>query len=178
MNVIVEDAYDRDQTCKIIQKPKQTTSDNDVIGIRWILIDCDPKRISGVSATDEEKEYAHQTCRKVYASLKRFGFSDPVVADSGNGYHLLYKVFARPDQKDIISAFLQVLDMWFSDEHVDIDTAVFNPARITKLYGTTARKGSNSTNRPHRLSRIINEGSGEMTSMELVEQIANDLPKP
>ena len=73
--------------------------------------------------------------------LMAMGFSEPVVADSGNGYHLLFKIHASVEERQVLADFLAVLDMWFSTDAVKIDTTVFNPARITKLYGTMARKG-------------------------------------
>jgi hypothetical protein len=50
---------------------------------------------------------------------------------------------------------LKRLDARFSDSRVKIDTTVSNAARITKLYGTVARKGADTPDRPHRLSRIM-----------------------
>jgi hypothetical protein len=36
-----------------------------------------------------------------------------------------------------------------------VDTAVHNPARIWKLYGTLSAKGDNTPERPHRMARIL-----------------------
>ena len=105
--------------------------------------------------------------------LMAMGFAEPVVADSGNGYHLLFKIHASTDDRQVLADFLAVLDMWFSTDTVKIDTAVFNPARITKLYGTVARKGANTPDRPHRPSRIIRKPDHiEETSMALVRNVA------
>ena len=57
---------------------------------------------------------------------------------------------------------------------VKIDTAVFNPARITKLYGTMTHKGANTSERPHRKSAILRFPSQiQLTSMDLVRNIAS-----
>ena len=48
--------YARGQHEALTANPKETTSDKDIIGYSWILIDADPVRPSGVSATDAEKE--------------------------------------------------------------------------------------------------------------------------
>ena len=45
--------------------------------------------------------------------------------------------------------------MLFSDQRVKVDTTTFNPARIVKLYGTPARKGDSTEDRPHRLARLL-----------------------
>src|SRR5215213_6994244 len=44
---------------RVKDRPKATTSDRDIILRRWLLVDIDPVRPSGVSATDEEKLAAH-----------------------------------------------------------------------------------------------------------------------
>ena len=86
LNVINKACFSRSQHEVLRTYPKETTSDNDIIGYQWILIDADPVRPSGVSATDDEKEKARRTAIEVYRHLRNNGFSDPVVADSGNSY--------------------------------------------------------------------------------------------
>ena len=173
INCVNPGCYSRGQHEALTANPKETTSDNDIIGYNWILIDADPVRPSGVSATDLEKENAHTVARKVFYQLRKLGFCEPIVADSGNGYHLLYKIKAELSSKDTISDFLKVLDMWFSSDTVLIDTAVFNPARITKLYGTIARKGANTQDRPYRFSRILHiPAEVKTTPMALVREVA------
>lgn len=175
MNQIDCACYSRAQHEQLVAYPKETTSDRDIIGYRWILIDCDPVRSSGVSSTDEEKLNAKRTAAAVRKYLMDRGFSEPIVADSGNGYHLLFRVKALLERKDIIADFLKVLDMWFSSEAVQIDTAVYNPARITKLYGTIAAKGANTAERPHRMSGIVRVPETiKITPFELIEKIASE----
>lgn len=173
MNRVKSACYSRGQHEKLIERPKETTSDNDIAGYQWILIDADPVRPSGISASKEEKEAARRVAGMAMKKLMAMGFSEPVVADSGNGYHLLFKIHASTDDRQVLADFLAVLDMWFSTDAVKIDTAVFNPARITKLYGTVARKGANTPDRPHRPSRIIRKPDHiEETSMALVRNVA------
>ena len=62
-----------EQSNRIIQWPKNTTADHEVIGREWCLIDIDPTRASGVNATDEEKEYAKEVSNKVYKFLRDNG---------------------------------------------------------------------------------------------------------
>ncbi len=178
INCIDPGCYSRAQREVLIPNPKETTADRDIIGYNWILIDADPIRPSGVSSTNSEKEQAKQTVILVYRHLKKLGFSEPIAADSGNGYHLLYKIKAEIASKETISDFLKVLDMWFSSERVQIDTAVFNPARITKLYGTIAHKGANSPERPHRESKILKVPSPVLpTPMALIRAVASEWNK-
>ena len=156
INAIDDACYSRDQHERLLSKPKGTTSDNDITERRWVLIDLDPKRKSGVSSTDAELEKAHLKAVYVYRYLRSNGFNEPVVAKSGNGYHLLYpcQIPVSEESDNIIKRFLLTLSMLFSDQFVDIDEKVFNRARICKLYGTIAKKGSNTPERPHRLSTI------------------------
>lgn len=173
MNRVKSACYSRGQHERLIERPKETTSDNDIAGYQWILIDADPVRPSGISASKDEKEAARRVAGMAMKKLMGMGFSEPVVADSGNGYHLLFKVHASTDDRQVLADFLAVLDMWFSTDSVKIDTAVYNPARITKLYGTVARKGANTPDRPHRPSRIIRKPDHiEETSMALVRNVA------
>ena len=180
MNEIDEACYSREQCEKILQKPKNTTKDADITRRVWILIDCDPVRASGVSSTDSEKALSLETARKLWKWLKMQGLEAPVVADSGNGYHLLYKIAAQntPEIAEIIKQFLQVLDLYFSDEHTSIDASVFNASRVTKLYGTIAKKGENTPERPHRLSKIIHVPDVIVkTGLAYVKKVADMLPK-
>lgn len=134
-----------------------TASDKHVVARRWMLVDCDPVRpVSGISATDEEKAAARQVARGIWAALEWDGWPAPVVADSGNGFHLMYPLDGLPvDDGGAIQAVLQGLDREHSTAAVKVDTSVYNPARLVKLYGTWARKGDSIPERPHRESRIL-----------------------
>ena len=61
----------------------------------------------------------------------------------------------------------------FNSDGAKIDTSVFNPARIFRLYYTWARKGENSDERPHRRSCVKSIPDNiEVVPKELLEQIA------
>ena len=178
MNPVKSACYAREQHERLVERPRETTSDNDIVGYQWILIDADPVRPSGVSASKNEKEAARRVAGMAMKKLMAMGFSEPVVADSGNGYHLLFKIHAGTEERQVLSDFLSVLDMWFITDAVKIDTAVFNPARITKLYGTVARKGASTLERPHRQSSIIRRPADvKETPMALVRNIAGEKQK-
>ena len=66
LNSINADCYDRDQKERIREMPKNTTSDNDIEGRRFILIDFDPKRPAGVGSTDKQLELAHHVAVDSY----------------------------------------------------------------------------------------------------------------
>ena len=160
---------------------KHTTSDADILSRRWLPIDFDPKRPSGISSTDAEHEAAIERAKQAREFLTARGFSEPILADSGNGAHLLYRI-AEPNDAEtaaLCKRLLEVLDSEFTDETVAVDRTTYNAARIFKLYGTVARKGDSTPDRPHRLARIL-EAPDEpgIVTREQLEQIAALLPEP
>ena len=137
---------------------QHTTADADIIARRWLLVDCDARRPSGISATDAEHAAAIDSARRVRDSLTElYGWPRPIVADSGNGAHLLYRVDLPNDDtaRDLIKRVLEAVAAQFNNEVVQIDRTTFNAARISKLYGTLAAKGSWTAERPYRLARIL-----------------------
>ena len=140
---------------KVYKEP--TTSDSDILRRRWLPLDFDPARPSGVSATDTEKKAAHRRAMEVREFLRELGWPEPIVGDSGNGYHLLYRIELPNDQEslELVKGVLEALSFKFSDETVEVDTTTCNAARIWKLYGTTARKGDDTEERPHRVSGLL-----------------------
>lgn len=180
INEVVPSCYGRSQHDVIIQKPKSTTNDGDIEHRRWILLDFDPQRPSDTNATDEEIKLAEGKMRRVYRFLRDEGFNQPVVAFSGNGYHLYYSVEAGNDVEttETVKDFLNALDMLFSDEYVKVDTSVFNASRIAKIIGTTSNKGSNTEERPQRMSGFIFVPEAiEKTDWAFVKKVADMLPK-
>lgn len=181
LNAINPACYDREQHDRIVTKPKSTTSDNDIVGRDWILIDIDTKKPSDTNSTDEEKEMAKEVVNNVFKFLRDEGFEKPVVCDSGNGFHLLYKIAMKNSNENttICKEFLQVLDMLFSNPNVEIDCSTFNSSRICKLYGTFSRKGSNTKKRPQRESKILRiPDEVKITPNEYFAKVAAVLPKP
>lgn len=181
LNAINPACYDREQHDRIVTKPKSTTSDNDIVGRDWILIDIDTKKPSDTNSTDEEKEMAKEVVNNVFKFLRDEGFEKPVVCDSGNGFHLLYKIAMKNSNENttICKEFLQVLDMLFSNPNVEIDCTTHNASRVCKLYGTFSRKGSNTKKRPQRESKILRiPDEIKITQNEYFAKVAAMLPKP
>ena len=155
LNMIDESCYSREQKDKFVQC-KTTTSDGDITRYQWLLIDLDPVRKSGISSTKEELLAACERGNRIKRYLQEHGWPNPVKACSGNGYHLLYAVNLTntKEHAQLIESVLKTLALIFNDEKVEVDTSVFNPSRISKLYGTRAQKGSSTKDRPHRMSQI------------------------
>lgn len=156
---------------------KETTSDKEIIRRKWILVDLDPIRPPGVSSSQAELEMSEAMALRIQEYLGEKGFSEPIVALSGNGYHLLYPVDLDNTKEitEVIRKFLQALNKKFSDEHVKVDTSTYNAARITKLYGTIACKGENTIDRPHRCSQIVSVPKTTKTvEMSLLQKVISE----
>lgn len=180
LNALNEACYSRDQSNRFIKNIKITTSDNDVEGYEYLFIDIDPSRPTGTSSSDEQVAKAKETGNKVFSFMKNIGFNDPVFGFSGNGVHLLYRVELKntEDRRELIKKCLQVLDMYFSNEDIQIDLKNFNPARVCKLYGTQAQKGADTKERPHRMSHIIGDANEiKVNDVEYLKKLADMLPK-
>lgn len=137
-----------------------TTSDNDVLSYKYIPIDLDPVRPTGISSSIEELEAANDLRKQVEAYMCAQGFIARICGFSGNGYHLLYPYEHKADAsgEEYVKKILWRLDEVLSNEQCHVDVTNHNPARIFKLYGTRAQKGRNTEDRPHRMSRIMEVG--------------------
>lgn len=176
LNKIDDECDKRAQKDKIINYVKPTTSNADIVGRKWILIDFDPKRKTGTSSSREELLKARDAARKAYDFLVDQGLNPPVVAMSGNGYHLLERVQLSNTENNLklVNRFLKTMAMLFQTDDVDVDLKVGNAARICKLYGTWAKKGANTEERPWRMSKIIKVPDEiAINKREYIEKIAN-----
>lgn len=164
---------------KVVRSRDPLTSDRDILERQWILLDFDPVRPAGISSTDAEHQWALNLAMEVVAYLREHGFPEPVLADSGNGAHLLYRAQLPTDDSDAIKNFLLALAGQFDTDHVKIDTTVFNPARITKLYGILARKGDDTSDRPHRASKLLEIPKAlQPAPLEAIQAVTTALLKP
>jgi len=185
LNTITPECYDRTQHEHIIKFPKETTKDNNIIGRDYIMLDFDPERTSGTGSTDEQLKEAHKLARRVYDYLISEGFYEPIVCRSGNGFHVIIPIALKNDEASskLVDRFIKALDMMFSNEHVHVDTSVDNAARVCKLYGTYAKKGANTKERPWRMAKIIKvPDTIQITDKIYIEKIASlyqdEPPKP
>jgi hypothetical protein len=136
------------------KKPVSAT-DKDIIGRRWLPIDIDPVRPSGISATETEKATARNFIDGVRKDLRGRGWPDPLLVDSGNGFHLWYRIDFPTDDNGVVERAIKALAARHDTPNAKLDTSVFNPSRIMKLPGTWARKGDSLPDRPHRMSRVL-----------------------
>ena len=133
-----------------------TTADTDIVRRRWLLIDCDPRRASGVSSSNAEHESALAKAREIRDGLSSLGWPDSIMTDSGNGAQLMYRIDLPADDGGLVQKCTNAFAL-ASDDAVSIDTSVHNPARIWRLPGTMNCKGDSIPERPHRMARILEE---------------------
>ena len=181
INEIKDACSGREQANHIVKSPKATTNDKEIENRRIILLDFDPERPADTNATDAEVKLAEDCMKSVYRYLRDQGFSAPVVANSGNGYHLLYKVNIPNTEENTktVELFLKALDMMFGNEQtVKVDTSVFNASRISKIIGTPSNKGSNTKSRPQRMSYFVHiPDVFKETVLEYIKKVASEYPQ-
>jgi hypothetical protein len=136
-------------------KEGELTSDTDILRRQCFLVDVDPVRDRHLSATQDEKKYARDVIDVIRAHLDTRHWPVPIFCDSGNGYHLLYRIDLPCDDGGLVARILKSLAQQFDTEHAKLDQKVFNPARICKLPGSISRKGDHTPQRPHRQARIL-----------------------
>lgn len=181
LNKINPACYGREQKDRIVLKVKNTTTDSEIVGRDWVLIDLDAKRLTGVCATSEEATRAYHKGQEVYKFLMDNGFYEPIVVFSSSGIHLYLRcaLMNNDENTKLIKRFLEALAMLFSDEYVDVDTKVFNAARISRLPGSFSCKGANNDpTRPQRKCRFLKiPDEIKVNEKEYFEKIANLYPE-
>jgi hypothetical protein len=134
------------------------TSDKDIARRHWLLVDLDPVRPAGIASTDDEHIAALERATDIVKWMQSKGSPLPIIGDSGNGAHLMYRVDLPVEDGGVIQRCLATLAKHFDDDVVKVDQTCHNPARIWKLYGTMCGKGDPAAariGRPHRMSRLI-----------------------
>lgn len=145
-------------------------NDSHVVSRRWLLVDVDVAQGAGlkIASTDLEHADALALAEHIAGDMAALGWPAPIVASSGNGAHLMWRVDLPADEaaRQLAEDFLGELAKRYDDDGdpktmppgesaLKIDRKVFNASRIWKLYGTPAWKGEASEDRPHRVARMV-----------------------
>jgi len=156
----------------------------------WFALDIDTIRPDKAksNATDEEKANSWQVVKAIHMYLRSCGWPIAIVADSGNGWHLLWRIELSHDpalgQNDpsyiLVSNCLRALAGKFDNEAAEVDISLADPEQLIKLWGTEVRKSQVSTDeRPWRKSALLKVSEPiEIVPRELLEKLAADAPKP
>jgi putative DNA primase/helicase len=159
----------------------EKVKDCHIVQRSWLFIDADPVRPSpGSNSTEEEHEAARLMVLEVMDTLGReAGWPHPVIADSGNGWHLFYAIDLPNDDNSrrIVRDVLRALSSRFDTDAVKIDRSPHDARRVVKLPGCWTRKGPHSDERPHRPARLVSvPDSLEVVSVEQLESVAGAAP--
>lgn len=130
----------------------------DVLHRRLLLVDLDRTGSKDDPATALELDAARTVAESIMAFTLNLGLPEPSIVMSGNGYHLYYRLADLPNNREttmLIEGALQGLAGIFNTDLVEVDTKVSDAGRITKIPGTIARKGRESTERPYRQAVVI-----------------------
>lgn len=138
---------------------RDITTDDLIVCRRWLLIDVDAVRVPGISASDEEHAAALARVRAIADYLQEHGLPPGIIADSGNGGHLMIPASLPNDAPSNAwhKALLQRLAAIFDDAAAQVDGRTFNASRIWKAPGTAACKGDSTAERPWRVARILED---------------------
>lgn len=152
-----------------------TTTDADVVRRRHVLVDVDPGRPTGISATDAEQAAALAVRDAIDETLLDLGWPPAVLTmESGNGGALVYRVDLPndPDAHRLVTQLLKGLGAAFDTPAVTIDTSTHNAARLLKVAGTVAAKGDHFGDRPWRTARAVCDAAAGIVSREQLEAVA------
>jgi P4 family phage/plasmid primase-like protien len=152
---------------------RNTAGDSDIEGRTWLLVDLDPPRPAGTNSTEAEKQAAREQAERVREYLRSRNWPEPMFCDSGNGWHLQYRIELASDAHatELVCGVLARLHQLFPM----VDAGNFNASRLCKLYGSWARKGEHTDERPWRRSAILEEGNGVIVTEQQMRAL---LPAP
>jgi len=131
--------------------------------IRWLVVDVDARREdSHKPATEAQIAEARGRASAIIRWLDIYAFPKPVIADSGNGVHLLYKAFL--DNQSVTTPFLIRGFTKVLHEKFDTDKQSHGASQVLRLYGAVNPKGG-------RMAAITH-------IPELLEELREDMLKP
>ena len=170
---------------EILNGPAQhLTGNDDINNLNWLFIDVDTSREVGFeheSATAAEKKASKAVGNEIIRFLDGMKWPAPLLADSGNGFHILNRINLPNTQGNVslLMDCLRALGARFTCPAATIDNSVFNPARLTRAYGTTTRKGTHSQERPHRRNRLlVPRDRIKSVTLDQILTLAGEAPAP
>lgn len=125
---------------------------------RWFCVDVDRKAGKEYSASDADREGLRGLALDVMASLGEAGWPCPVQLDSGNGFHLLWRISLPNDElsRATVKFCLGVLANRFAgEERGEIDDGLYKITSGSKVPGTWARNRKQAPDRPWRKATLL-----------------------
>ena len=167
---------------KILEGPTQhLTSNEDVDTLNWMFIYIDTVRAPGFeheSSTKEEKLASRAVGNEVIAYLDSKGWPQPLLGDSGNGFHILPKINMLNTIHNIhlLVDCLKALAAKFDCAAAKIDSAVFNAARLTRAYGTTRERARIPTSARTAGKTVGAKGIIGKVSLDQILSLGSEVP--
>jgi putative DNA primase/helicase len=162
-----------------LTKAKHTTKDEDILCLRWLYLDIDPKRPAEMSSTDSEHAHALKLRDTLLTSEPQFSGS-VLSGSSGNGAFILLRLPDLPRNKEssaLIARALAALSARYSNDVALIDVKTKNASRVMCLPGTVKCKGCHRSERPWRCVTLDNpEASGSIVPFDLPSWAAEHAP--
>lgn len=116
---------------------------------QYLVVDIDPVRASGSNSTQAQWLEAYAVACRIHNF-----FPSAYMGSSGNGWHLIYKchLYNEDEDNQSVRQFYYWLDKLFSTPTQKIDKCMADINRLTKIYGTIARKAPHTDECPQRKS--------------------------
>jgi P4 family phage/plasmid primase-like protien len=141
----------------------------DIEIVTALSIDIDPRRPRNTSSTSAEHDVALAVADRVASD-----YPGAILVDSGNGAQVLFPLSAVSVNGDARRVEAQT-KAWESEVRTIVEEdpglrldSIYDLARVIKVPGTVAIKGTPTPERPHRLARIVGEIPSEPCDMHEV----------
>jgi hypothetical protein len=153
-----------------LAKQRHTTTDADVLRLRWLYMDIDPVRPSDISSTDEELAAAVARRDAILGDYPQIARAS-MWGKSGNGCWILLRL---PDLANdaagnaAVARLLAAISAKYTDKTVKVALAPKNAPRVMCLPGTPKCKGrGDDADRPWRLATLDHPAKPEAAPAEL-----------
>lgn len=146
----------------------QLTSNEDISRRLLLPFDSDPKRPTGVAASEEERALAFEQCKCIEQTLRGIGWPEPAAVSTGNGYcnYFASDLPADHETDSLLRSFYACAAKKFSTPGVTLDTSVQNRARIMRLPGSVNAKAK----RICELVRLPENWRAAVVTVELLRE--------
>jgi hypothetical protein len=168
------------RTNNTIRKNKATTTDADIVCIRWLFLDFDPDRPADVSATNEELALAIGVRDRFLDEHPEIRAS-AIWGCSGNGTFVLVRLPDMPNDdatNTLVKRAMAFVGSAYGTDKVKLDSKTSNPARIIGLIGMKKCKGTSVNKRPWRLSSLDSPEGHEPMPLDLLAWLQRNVHGP
>ncbi|MDB5350170.1 MAG: hypothetical protein JWN86_1417 [Planctomycetota bacterium] len=133
----------------------QGASDKDIVCLRWVFLDIDPKKpLPDISATETERQHAIDRRDKILTDHPDIRACS-IWGGSGNGAWILVRLPDYPNDEAhnaIVGRFIDHFHGRYSDGLAEVDTKTRNASRIMGIPGTVKCKGEPTGGRLWRMA--------------------------